>query len=100
MLWVGELKSVKIFRLLKKAIRLITGVHKHESCRHIFRKFQILTLASLYILGVLCFTKQYQGNLRQNFGIHVHNTRNIFDLHTHYCSTILYQRSVTNMGIK
>ena len=87
MLWVGELKSVKIFRLPKKAIRSITGVHKRESCGHIFRKFQLLTLASLYILEVLCFIKQYQGNLKQNFGIHVHNTRNVFYLHTHYCST-------------
>jgi hypothetical protein len=79
MLWVGELKSVKIFQLQKKVNRLITGVHKHESCRHIFRKLHILTLASLYILEVLCFIKQYQGNLRENFGIDVHNTRKIFD---------------------
>ena len=76
MLCVGELKSAMIFRLQKKVIRLITGVHKRESCRHIFRKFQILTLASLYILDVLCFIKHYQRNLKQNFGIHVHNTRN------------------------
>ena len=25
----------------EKVIQLITGVHKRESCRHIFRKFQI-----------------------------------------------------------
>jgi len=96
----GEGKSVKIFWLQKKVIQLITGVHKHISCRHIFREFQILTLASLYILEVLCFIKKYQGNLKQNFRIHDHNTRNKFDLHTCYCSTVLYHRSVTNMGIK
>ena len=78
MSWVGELKSAMIFQLQKKVIILITGVHKRESCRHIFRKFQILTLASLYILEVLCFIKQYQGNLKQNIGIYVHNKRNIF----------------------
>ena len=49
MFWSGEGQSVKIFWLQKKVIRLITGVHKHEPCRHIFRKFQILTLASMYI---------------------------------------------------
>jgi len=52
MFWGGEGKSVKIFRLQKKVIRLLTGVHKLEYCRHIFRKFQILTLASFYILEV------------------------------------------------
>ena len=81
-------------------IRLITGVHERESCRYIFRKFQILTLASLYILEVLYFIKKYQGNLKQNLGIHGHNTRNKFYMHTHYCSTIIYQRSATNLGIK
>jgi len=100
MFWGGEGKSVKIFRLQKKAIQLITGVHKRESCRHISREFQILTLASAYILEVLCFIKKYQENLKQNFRIHGHNTRNIFDLHTCYCSTVLYQRRVTNTGIK
>jgi len=37
MFWGGEGKSVKIFWLKKKVIRLITGVHKRESCRHLFR---------------------------------------------------------------
>jgi len=97
--WGGEWKSVTIFRVLKKLIWLFSGVHKLESCRHIFRKFHILTLASLYILEVLWFIKKYKGNLKQNFGIHGHNTRNKFDKHTWYCSTVLYQWSVTNMGI-
>ena len=49
---------IKIFWLQKKVIRLITGVRKRESCRPIFRKFQILTLASLYIFEMLCFLKK------------------------------------------
>jgi ribosomal protein L37AE/L43A len=49
MFWGGEGKSVKIFQVQEKVIRLITGVHKCDSCGHIFRKFGILTLASLYI---------------------------------------------------
>jgi hypothetical protein len=96
----GEGKSVKIFQLQKRVIHLLTGVHKLESCRHMFRKFQILSLASLYILEMLCFVKQYQGNLQQNFALHGHNTRNKFDLRTRYCSSVLYKRSVINMGIK
>ena len=100
MFWGGDGKSAKIFCLQKKVIRLIIGVKKREFCKHLFREFQILTLASMYILEVLCFTKKYQGNVQQNIDIHGHNTRRKFDLHTLYCSTVLYQRSVTNMGIK
>ena len=61
--WRGEICK-DILSTKKKSIPLITGVHKRESCRHIFRKFQILTLASLYILEVLRFIKRYQGNLK------------------------------------
>ena len=81
MVWGGEQKSVQIFQLQKKVIWLITGVHKRESCRHVFRIFQTLTLASLYILEVLWFLKKYQGNLKQNLGTHGHNKRNKTELH-------------------
>ena len=99
MFWGGDGKSIKIFWLQKKVIRLITGVHKCESCRLIFRKYQIFTLASLYIFE-MCFLKKHQGNVKQNLEIHGHNTRKKHDLHTRHCSAILYQKSVTNMSIK
>jgi hypothetical protein len=41
MFWGGDGKFIKIFRLQKKVIRLITGANKRESCKFIFRKFQI-----------------------------------------------------------
>ena len=98
--WGGDKKYTKIFRLQKKVIRLITGTHKGESCRPIFRRFQILTLSSLYIFEILCFLKKHQGNVKQNSEIHGHNIRKKYDLHTRHCSTVLYQKSVTNTDIK
>ena len=68
--WGGESKSIQIFQLQKKVIRLITGTHKRTSCRPIFRKFKILTLTSLYILEVLCFLKKYKGDIKCNLDIH------------------------------
>ena len=40
--------------------------------------------------------------MKQNFEIHGHNiiTRKQYDLHTRPCSTVLYQKSVTNTGLK
>ena len=58
MFWGGDKKCKKIFRLQNKVIRLITGIHKRESCRPIFRRFQILKLASLYIFEILCFLEK------------------------------------------
>jgi hypothetical protein len=40
------------------------------------------------------------GDLKQNLIIHGHNTRRKLDLHIYFCNTVLFQRSVINMGIK
>ena len=63
MFWGGDGKSAKVFRLQKRVIRLIICVQKRKSCKRLFREFQILTLASMYILEVLCFTKKCQGDV-------------------------------------
>jgi hypothetical protein len=57
-------------------------------------------VTSLFILEVLCFLKKYKCNLNHNFAIHEHNTRNKYDLHTQFCNTSLFQKSVMNMGVK
>ena len=54
----GNSKIITPFRLQKKVIKLITGVHKCTSCRPIFKRFKILTLTSLYIHETLCFLKK------------------------------------------
>jgi hypothetical protein len=95
--WWG---NYKVFQLQKKMIPVITSIHKHESRRCIFRKFRIITLITLYILEVLCFIKKCKGHLKQDCGIRGHNTQNKWDLHTCYCSTVLYKRSVANISIK
>ena len=84
----------------KKVIKLITGVYKRKSCRSIFRKFKILTLASLYIFEMLCFLKKHQGKVKHNSEIHEYNTRKKHDLHIQHCNTVLYQKGVINMGKK
>jgi len=100
MFWGGDGKSIRIFRLQKKVIKLITGTHKRKLCRPIFRKFKILTLVSMYIFEILCFLKKYKWNLKHNSEIHGHNTRRKQDLHTQQCNTVMYQKRVINMGIK
>ena len=81
-------------------VRLITGLKKRESCKQKFKENRILTVTSLYILEVLCFIKKHKGSLKQNFVIDEHNTRSKYDLHTAFCNTSLFRKSVINMGIR
>jgi hypothetical protein len=47
-LWGGDSESNKIFKLQKKALRIISSVSYHTSCRQTFKVHNILTLSSLY----------------------------------------------------
>ena len=53
-----------------------------------------------YILEVLGYIKRYKENLKQNRLIHGHNTRSKLKFHVEFCNTVLFQKSVVNMGLK
>jgi hypothetical protein len=47
----------RVFRLQKKAVRIIAKLDYRESCRNSFRELNLLTLASLYILKVSIYCR-------------------------------------------
>jgi len=49
--WCNSSYSTMIFKMQKKAIRVIEGCGKRVSCRNLFKKLQILPLASQYMLS-------------------------------------------------
>jgi len=57
-------------------------------------------VTSVYVFEVLCFVQECKGNLKQNFEINERNMISKYDLHTQFCSTTLFQKSVLNMGVK
>jgi len=84
----------------KKVIRLIMGIKRYESCKQKFKENRILTVASMYVLEVLCFIKMYKGDLKKNCEIHKHNTRSKYDLHTQSRNTFLLKKSVLHKGVR
>lgn len=53
--WGNSCHSQKIFKIQKRAIRIIMGCKKRESCRTFLKKLKILTLTAQYILSLLLF---------------------------------------------
>ena len=100
LLWggIGGEQIKKVFRIQKKAIRIMVGINSRTSCREIFKELNILTLPSLYILEVTCW--KYCKYLELNRFIHNHNTRRQKDIHIKSCKTEMYKKSVINMGTK
>ena len=96
----GSKESIRALRIQKKVIRLITGLKRLEWCRQKFKGNKVLTVTSMYILEVLCFTKKHTGVLKRNYEIHEHNTRSKYDLHIQPRNTSLLQKSVLHMGVR
>jgi hypothetical protein len=95
----GELTS-RILRVQKQVIRLMAGVNPVTSCRQILKGLRILTIASLYILEVICHLRRYHQFVELNSNIHTYNTQRKVDIHIQSYKTDLYKRSVVNMGSK
>jgi hypothetical protein len=95
----GELK-IRIFRKQKRVMMSLVGVSSRTSCRQLFKELNILTLASLYILGMTCSIRKYCQSLVQNFKVHKYNTQRKMDIHVKLHKTEIYKTSVINMGTK
>ena len=84
--------SIKVFRMHKYIIRIVTGCKRRESCRHLFRKLKILPLPSQHILSLLLFVI----NNRNQFTIHSEidsiNSRQFNDFHQPRSNLSKYQK--------
>nr|CAI5831929.1 unnamed protein product [Callosobruchus analis] len=69
------LKSIKVFKMQKYAIRLISKKTQRESCRPLFRELQILPLPGLYIYQSLVFVKNHLNEYITNNSRHEYQTR-------------------------
>jgi hypothetical protein len=96
--WGNSPVSNDIFKIQKRAIRIIANKFWLESCKHLFKRLKILTLPSQYIFSVLVFVVQNRDLFMSNIDIHSLNTRNSFDLHlpSTYLTTV--QRGVLYSG--
>lgn len=102
-IWGHESSYTKqIFLLQKKAIRIIAHLRQRETCKNLFKKFNILTFPCIYIYHTLLFLKQnthlfnrflpvsqYSIRNKNNFNIPNHKT-SFFKNQSSYNTIILF----------
>jgi hypothetical protein len=81
-LWGNSPHSLKIFRIQKKTIRIMTGCNNRASCRNLFRKLEILPLVSQYIFSLMLFVVNNKNLFVLNLDKH-----NVSVRHTNNSST-------------
>jgi len=100
MFWGNSSHSSMIFRLQKKAIRIMEGCGNRVSCRNLFKKLEILTLMSQYILSLLMFVVQNKKYFLTNNESHNIVTRQRNDLHLPQANLTIYKRGAQYLRIK
>ena len=98
--WGNSSFSSHIFRLQKKAIRVIMGLGPRDSFRKPFKHLRILPLQSQYIFSLLMFVVENKNIFQINSEIHDINTRQNSILYQPQANLTLYQKGAYYSGIK
>jgi hypothetical protein len=98
--WGNSPYSNNIFKLQKRAIRIIMNADNRVSCRELFKKLNILPLHSQYILSLLLFVVKNIDEFTSKSDVHTINTRHRSDLHPPSIKLTKYQKGVYYSGIK
>ena len=98
--WGNSTDRNKVFKLQKRAIRLITNSSNGTSCRRLFKELGVLPLQSQYILSLALFVVKNIEIFMSNTDIHTKNTRNKFNLYQPQTRLTKCQKGVYIAGIK
>ena len=98
--WGSDPKSKEVFKIQKKAVRLICSVNRRSSRRELFKLLNILPVPCVYIMETVCYIKSNNKGLKQNSAIHYYKTSHRLDFQTQFCRTNMLKKSVNNLGTK
>jgi hypothetical protein len=98
--WGNSAYAEKVFRMQKRAIRLIVGCQSKQSCRNRFRELNILPLRGQYVYLLMMYVVQNRDKFVPNNEYHDLLTRRRMDLHVNQVNLAVYGRGVTHMAVK
>jgi len=97
--WGNSTDNDEIFKLQKRAIRIMTNSSSRISCRGLFKELGILPLCSQFILLLALFVAKNREEFTINSDIHPHNTRSNTNLHPSLARLTKYQKGTYFSGI-
>jgi hypothetical protein len=98
--WGNSSGAIKVFKLQKKIVRIITNIKPRDSCREVFKKMQILPLYSQYIYSLILFVVNNKYLFTANNEIHEYNTQNNNNLHPALSNLTKFNKEPSISGIK
>jgi hypothetical protein len=98
--WENSPYSDSIFKLQKRAIRIITNSRNRDSCRMLFKKLDILPFYAQYIFSLSVFVIDNISLFKINSDLYNINTRAKNNFHLSQSRLSIYMNDVYYMGIK
>jgi hypothetical protein len=98
--WGNSTNSSRIFKIQKRAIRIIMGHKSRDSCRDLFKELNILPFISQDIFSLLLFivnNKNYFITNSENHSIHTRSSNNF---HLPQANLAIYHKAVYYSGVK
>jgi hypothetical protein len=100
MFWGNSALADKVFRMQKRAIRLMMGYGNRVSCRNTFRQLKILPLRAQYIFTLMMWVSKNKEKFPTNKDYHDLLTRRNLDLHVNQVNLAIYGKGVSHMAVK
>ena len=98
--WGNSPHTIKVFRIQKRIISIMLGYKQRVSCRKLFKKLQILPVASQYILLLMLFVIKNKDHFTMNSDHYSISTRQLNNFHQPMTTFTIYQKGIHYMGIK
>jgi hypothetical protein len=98
--WGNSTDSKRMFKMQKRAIRIIAGSKNRDSCRDLFKNLKILPFYSQYIFSLLISVIENKSMYNLNSDMYNVNTRQKFNFHQYPTNLSLYQKGVYSFGIR
>ena len=97
--WGSSPDSEHVFRMQRRAVRVLGGVGYRDDCRDTFARLSILTLPCEYILSCILHANTHKHTLSRNSDYHDYSTRGRNDIRPQHCRLTRSQRSPLYMSI-
>lgn len=97
--WGSSTLSMDVFLAQKRILRCIARVSTRQSCRELFKNFNILTFVGVFIYEMSVFIFKNKNNFRIKNDVHKMNTRQKDQFYIPFCKYKLTANSPTYLGL-
>ena len=97
--WGGSPASDYIFKLQRRAVRVVGGLGYRDDCREVFLRHNILTVPCEFILSCVMYINANRHALSANRDFHSYETRGRDDIRPDFCRLTRTQRGCWRVSV-